>query len=69
MQPEAAARVATLEAELRRGMRREEKLQAMQYRLREDCKDPAVFDTLRAVRDLEYDIEFQAKRHAREMQV
>ncbi len=32
------ARVATLESEVRRSKRREEKLQAMQFRLREDLK-------------------------------
>ncbi len=67
------SKVATLEAELRRGKRREEKLQAMQFRLREDLKaaggDPSVFDRLRDVRALEYELDFAANRHTRELQV
>lgn len=64
--------MAALEAELRRGKRREEKLQAMQFRLREDLKaaggDPSVFDRMRDVRALEYELDFAANRHSRELQ-
>ena len=64
-----AARVAALEAELRRGRRREEKLAAMQFRLREDVaaasRDPAAFDRLRDVRGLEYELDFVTNRAQR----
>ena len=70
MQGEADAQQQTaLETELRRAKRREEKLTGMLWRLREDAKDPAAFDNLRSVRDLEYDLDFVAGRSHREKQV
>lgn len=64
-----AARVAALESEVRRGRRREEKLAAMQFRLREDVaaagRDPAAFDRLRDVRGLEYELDFVTNRAQR----
>ena len=47
----------SLEVELRRARRREEKLQALLYRLREDTASPAAFDKLRDVRGLEYELD------------
>lgn len=73
MQADLEAKVAGLEVELRRGKRREEKLQAMQFRLREDLKasggDLSVFDRLKDIRELEYELDFATNRHAREVQV
>ena len=61
--------MAALEAEVRRGRRREEKLAAMQFRLREDVaaagRDPAAFDRLRDVRGLEYELDFVTNRAQR----
>ena len=59
--------------ELRRAKRREEKLQAMLFRMREDLaaqgRDPALFDQLQEVRGLEYELDFQANRAARDVAV
>ena len=58
-----------LQGELRRARRREEKLQALLYRLREDSASPAAFDKLRDVRGLEYELDFVTNRAQRESQV
>lgn len=59
--------------ELRRAKRREEKLQAMLFRMREDLeaqgRDPAMFDKLQDVRALEYELDFQTNRAARDVSV
>lgn len=60
---------SALEVELRRARRREEKLQALVYRLREDSASPTAFDTLRDVRGLEYELDFVTNRAQRESQV
>jgi hypothetical protein len=63
-------RCSALEAELRKSKRREEKLQALQFRLREDVKssggDVGSFDQLRDVRALEYEMDRLANRASRE---
>lgn len=67
------AHCAQLEGELRKSKRREEKLQALQFRLREDLKaaggDLAAFDGLRDARGLEYELDRVANRAARDKQV
>ncbi|KFM22412.1 Centromere-associated protein E [Auxenochlorella protothecoides] len=68
--PALADRCAALEAELRKSKRREEKLQALQYRLREDVKacggDLARLEDLRERRSLEYELDRTQNRASRE---
>ncbi|MBX9448666.1 MAG: hypothetical protein KL787_02625 [Taibaiella sp.] len=65
-------RCTDLENDLRKSRRREEKLQALQYRLKEDIRQAGgdtmatVFDQLRDVRSLEYELDRVANRAARE---
>ena len=66
-------RCSALEAELRKSKRREEKLQALQFRLREDVQaaggDPGRFDALRDSRALEYELDRLANRASRDKAV
>ncbi|KDD71684.1 hypothetical protein H632_c4569p0, partial [Helicosporidium sp. ATCC 50920] len=68
--PEAAEAAQRLEAELRRSKRREEKLQALQFRLREDVResggDLAAFDALKKLRETEYELDRAGAAAARE---
>lgn len=58
-----------LETELRRARRREEKLQALLFRLKEDCTSPTAFEALKDVRTLEYELDFANNKAQRERQV
>ena len=64
-------RCSKLEQELRRSKRREEKLQAMQYRLREDIKQAGgsldKFERLRDVRSLEYEMDRAKNKYEKEI--
>lgn len=68
--PAPADRCAALEAELRKSKRREEKLQALQYRLREDVKacggDLDRLEDLRERRSLEYELDRTQNQASRE---
>ncbi len=61
---------AALHAELRKSKRREEKLNALVFRMRQDVQgltnDPTAFDKLFNVRELEYELDFAANKAARE---
>jgi len=67
---ELELRCSALEQELRKSRRREEKLQALQFRLREDLRlaggDLAAFDQLKDVRALEYEMDRAANKASRE---
>lgn len=60
-----------LETELRKSKRREEKLQALQYRLQQDFKQSLgsvdMFSNLREVRSLEYELDRTANRAEKEI--
>lgn len=74
--PELQERIANLESELRRAKRGEMKLQALLYRLRKDVDSAggpaaaaaagsvggAVFDNLRDVRSLQYDVDMLTEK-------
>jgi centromeric protein E len=68
---DAQARCLALETELRKSKRREEKLQALQYRLQMDVKESGgsveAFKNLRDVRSLEYELDRTANRAEREI--
>lgn len=55
-------RIASLESELRKSKRAEQKLQALLYRLRQDVSqlsaNPGMFEQLQEVRSLEYEVDF-----------
>jgi len=65
-------RCTDLENDLRKSRRREEKLQALQFRLKEDIRQAGgdnmatVFDQLRDVRSLEYELDRVANRATRD---
>ena len=67
---ELTAHRAALEDELRRSKRREEKLQALLYRLRHDLKscggDLAALDDIQERRSLEYELDRLRNRASRE---
>lgn len=59
----AQARVSSLESELRKSKRAEQKLQALLYRLRQDVAglqggNAGLFESLQDVRSLEYEVDF-----------
>lgn len=66
-------RCSALEQELRKSKRREEKLQALQFRLREDLAkaggDVSFFDKLKDVRSLEYELDRALNKAAKEKAV
>ena len=65
-------KVQALEKELRRSKRREEKLQALQYRLQQDVQKAGgsmeAFKNLRDVRSLEYELDRTANKAEKEIQ-
>lgn len=67
---QAQAQAQVLQAELRKSKRREEKLNALVYRMRQDVealtKDPGAFAKLQDVRALEYELDFASNKAARE---
>lgn len=68
--PAPAEPTQALQAELRKSRRREEKLNALVYRMRQDVealtKDPEAFARLQDVRALEYELDFATNKAARE---
>jgi chromosome segregation ATPase len=68
---ELQERCLALESELRKSKRREEKLQALQYRLQMDIKECGgsleAFKNLRDVRSLEYELDRTANRAEKEI--
>lgn len=69
-EPAQAQLQAQFQAELRKSKRREEKLNALVYRMRQDVealtKDPEAFSRLQDVRALEYELDFATNKAARE---